>query len=313
MTTMITEGRVAEVDLIMQELADGTRDIRDTMNNPQTPEEQYAAHALHRMYDEIAATHRLHPDDDFEKIEDIMADWIAKDYGVKESMKMSKEKQALLESVRKIAGLPLTEWDDDDDEDVKIAMKDKKQAEFEAKNKKTIAKVNADKDMERVAKGAKKEDDDEDEKPAAKPSPAATPVAKKEKKPAAEDKKPAGRGSVATVIRSVLAKNKSAKASDVRAALEKAGVAVPAHLHSHIVRLRKKLTEGYILVHPQMASFVLAENMAMNQYQWISVKDESTSLEPVVFENQDAAKKVMQYLYDYKNQQSVLVPLALEE
>jgi hypothetical protein len=280
------------------------------------------------MYDEVAATYGLHPDDDFERIEDIMFVWLEQEYGVKESTKMSKEKQALLESVRKIAGLPLVEaWDDDDeDPDVKTAMKDKKQQEFEAKHKKVIAKVDAQKDMEKVAAGAKKEDDEDDEKPAAKPdfldmdkdgnkkeSMKKAIADKKEKMAKAEEKKPVARGSVATVIRNVLSKNKSAKASDVRAALEKAGVSVPAHLHSHIVRIRKKLNEGYILVHPQMSSFVLAENAMMNQYQWISTKDESTSLEPVVFESEAAAKKVMEYLYDYKNQQSVLVPLALEE
>lgn len=308
----IDESRMSEVDLIMQELADGTRSIYDTMNNPKTPEEQYAASILSKMYDEVAYTHRLHPDDDFERIEDIMANWIAKDYGINEGVtQMSKEKDALLESVRKIAGLPLSEgWDDDDeDEDVKIAMKDKKQQEFEKKAKKVIGKVDADKDMSRLAK-SEKADDDEDDKPAAKPAAKAEakPAAKKEAKPVAKSG-----GSFSSIAREVLKKGGGAAA--VKAALEKAGVAVPAHLHSRLHALKKgiKLNEVYIITHPQVSTFVLAENAMMNQYQWISTKDEATTLEPVVFETKADAERVNKYLLDYKNQIGVLTTVKLED
>lgn len=364
----VSESHMSEVHLIMQEIASGIRNVEDVMNNPKTPEEQYAARQLQNMYNEIASQHGLHPDDDFERIQDRMMDQLEQDYGTMETKKYSKEvlealkiagiaeaeykaepkvsdtpaakrkasgknfplthddlkkedednasstaglakrkKDLGMAEMLKIAGVPLSEaWDDDDeDPDVKTAMKDKRQQEFEKKNKKTIGKVDADKDMARLAKSEKKTDSEDDDTPAEKKAEAKPAAKKEESKPAASG------GSFAAIARQVL--KAGGNASAVRAALAKAGVAEPAHLHSRLHALKKNLKEGYILVHPQMSSFYLAENMAMNQYQWVSNKDDSTTLYPMIFETKEAAEKVAKYAYDYKNQVTVITPIKFGE
>jgi hypothetical protein len=51
------------------------------MTNPKTPAEATAAKIIQQMYDDVAIDHHLHPDDDFEKILDIVADQLDNDYG----------------------------------------------------------------------------------------------------------------------------------------------------------------------------------------------------------------------------------------
>ena len=75
------EGRMGDVDALMQGLASGEADIYDVMNNPSTPEEQYASKILQNMYDDVVIDSGLHPDDDFEEIIDMMADRLAQEYG----------------------------------------------------------------------------------------------------------------------------------------------------------------------------------------------------------------------------------------
>jgi hypothetical protein len=77
----VAEGRMNEVDLLMQEIGTGDADVYDVMNKPTTPVEKYVSRILEKMYWDIAESDRgLHPDDDFEKIYDIMVDQIAADY-----------------------------------------------------------------------------------------------------------------------------------------------------------------------------------------------------------------------------------------
>ena len=80
----VTEGKMAEVDAIFQNLANGTMDIYDVMNNPQNSVEKYVSEKLQDMYDNISIDNRLHPDDDFEQIIDIMGNQLADDYGTDE-------------------------------------------------------------------------------------------------------------------------------------------------------------------------------------------------------------------------------------
>lgn len=80
----VTEGRMAEVDAIFQNLANGTMDIYDVMNNPQDAVQKYVSEKLQDMYDNISIDNRLHPDDDYEQIIDIMAEQLADDYGTGE-------------------------------------------------------------------------------------------------------------------------------------------------------------------------------------------------------------------------------------
>ena len=80
----LTEGRMAEVDIIMQDLASGDMDIYQVMNNPQGPEESYVSDKLKDMYDAVASDYNLHPDDNFEEIIDIIASQLADEYGMQD-------------------------------------------------------------------------------------------------------------------------------------------------------------------------------------------------------------------------------------
>ena len=77
----VKESRMAEVDSIFQSLANGDMDIYTVMNNPQGAEEAYVAEKLQDMYDNVSIDYRLHPDDDFEQIIDIIGNQLADDYG----------------------------------------------------------------------------------------------------------------------------------------------------------------------------------------------------------------------------------------
>jgi hypothetical protein len=77
----VEESRMAEVDQIINDLLDGELDPYDVMNKPQGPEQEYAAQMLQDMYDDIVIDTGLHPDDDFEKILDMVMDRLEDDYG----------------------------------------------------------------------------------------------------------------------------------------------------------------------------------------------------------------------------------------
>jgi hypothetical protein len=77
----VAESRMSEVDLLMQEIGTGDADIYDVMNHPTTPVEKYVSRILEKMYNDVSIDNpRLHPDDDFEQIYEIMVDQIAADY-----------------------------------------------------------------------------------------------------------------------------------------------------------------------------------------------------------------------------------------
>jgi hypothetical protein len=81
----VTEGDIpssrGEADQILAKCGSGELDIYDVMSNPKNPAEATAAKIIQQMYDDVAIDHRLHPDDDFEKILDIVADQLAEEYG----------------------------------------------------------------------------------------------------------------------------------------------------------------------------------------------------------------------------------------
>ena len=77
----VDEGRMAEVDSIIQNIIAGEADPYDVMNHPQGPEEEYVAKILQKEYEAVAIDSRLHPDDDFEQILDRVVDRLAQDYG----------------------------------------------------------------------------------------------------------------------------------------------------------------------------------------------------------------------------------------
>ena len=75
-----TESRMAEADSIIQDIINGDLDAYNVMANPKTPEEEYVANMMQEMYDDVSIEYSLHPDDDFEKILDIVVDQLAKDH-----------------------------------------------------------------------------------------------------------------------------------------------------------------------------------------------------------------------------------------
>ena len=75
------EGFSSDSDLVLAKAGSGELDIYDVMTNPNGPAEVTAAKIIQQMYDDVAIDHGLHPDDDFEKILDIVADQLAADYG----------------------------------------------------------------------------------------------------------------------------------------------------------------------------------------------------------------------------------------
>jgi hypothetical protein len=74
------ESRMAEADSIIQDIINGDLDAYDVMTNPKTPEEEYVANMMQEMYDDVSIDYRLHPDDDFEEILDIIVDRLEKDH-----------------------------------------------------------------------------------------------------------------------------------------------------------------------------------------------------------------------------------------
>ena len=71
-----------------------------------------------------------------------------------------------------------------------------------------------------------------------------------------------------------------------------------------------KTNQCYMLAHPSIPSFLLAENKMMGQYQWI---DASSPMDPLVFESEVDAKKVAQYIYEWKNQTADIIKIDLTE
>jgi hypothetical protein len=57
------------------------------MTRPTSPSEQYVSKIMQDMYNDISIDQRLHPDDDFEQILDIVIDRLADDYGVDPEVK----------------------------------------------------------------------------------------------------------------------------------------------------------------------------------------------------------------------------------
>ncbi len=77
----VKEGFSSEADQVLAQVGAGNLDAYDVMSRPQGPAQTEAAKIIQDMYDEVAIDHHLHPDDDFEKILDIVTDQLDKDYG----------------------------------------------------------------------------------------------------------------------------------------------------------------------------------------------------------------------------------------
>ena len=246
-----------------------------------------------------------------------------------------------INNVRRIAGLPLNEsWDrddnDDEDPDVKIAMSDKKQQEFEKKNKPALdaaKKEMADKAKAQREASAKKKEEAKNEAPAKKEEPKAE-VKKEEPKkeepkkeePKKEEKaaeakrrgaKPNANSKSQRAVAWIKA-NPSAKRGEflkwAKENLEMGAAYGSAFFARHNPKSGRQpatqQNEYYVITHPHMSSFLLAENREMNQMQWI---DPSSPMEPMIFSTLAEAEKTAKYMSEWKSQSSKIEKIVLED
>ena len=82
----LSESGMSEVDLLLQEIARGNVDIYNIYAHPKSNIEQFVSKQIHEKIDEITAERGLHPDDDIEKILDIIQRDLEKDYGIAETV-----------------------------------------------------------------------------------------------------------------------------------------------------------------------------------------------------------------------------------
>ena len=222
--------------------------------------------------------------------------------------------------IRKIAGLnPIMESVDDDDEDpdVKIAMKDKRQAAFEKRNKNELSAAEKEAAIkEKMAKEKAKEAREKkaDEKPAEqKEAPKSEPKA--EEKPAAAAKSEEKSETSSEAKRRGRAPDDNSKRGQARNWIKEHPTATRGEFLTHAasfnmskhyanaffytVKKGMKVEECYVLSHPSMPSFLLAENREINQMQWI---DPNSPLEPMIFESKAEAEKIARYMSEWKSQ-----------
>lgn len=230
--------------------------------------------------------------------------------------------------IRKIAGLPLMEAfrgdeedDDDEDPDVKVVSKDKRQAAFEKKNKNELTaaeKAAKAKDKAAAAAAAEKK---AAEKPVEKK---AEPKAEEKKEaPAAEKKEESNEGNNEAKKRGRKASD-SSKMGQARAWIHAHPEAKRGEFLTHAesfgmskhygsaffyqVKAKSKVAECYVLTHPSMPSFLLAENREISQMQWV---DPTSPLVPMIFESRAEAEKVAKYMSEWKSQYADILTIKM--
>lgn len=137
-----------------------------------------------------------------------------------------------------------------------------------------------------------------------------------EEKPAAEAKrrgKAPSENSGAGKLRSWIAANPGKGRKEAWAYARETIGMTPAGFSTNWQKAKggaKAATEAFVLLHPSVPSFLLAENREMNQYQWV---DMGSALEPLVFFTEAEAQRIAKYMAEWKNQQSTLVRVDLTE
>lgn len=241
--------------------------------------------------------------------------------------------------IRTLAGMqPLTESYDDDDDGMSASERALlKKAEGDLKKKGIKVKdADPDKDLHalaqrRKAKEKAREDAEDREEAESKAAAAAEKKAEEKEEPKAEEKKEAA------------PKKEEPKAEEKR----RGKAPNPESFNQHAKANAKNMTRGeflkwaaekhgkgkayasalfakynpksgraiktdecYVLQHPSVSSFLLAENKMMNQYQWI---DSASPMDPLVFESEAEAKKVAEWIYEWKNQTAQIIKVDLTE
>lgn len=235
-----------------------------------------------------------------------------------------------MKNIRKIAGLPepvitpLVEavdeepYGEDDDPDVKIANADKGQKKFERKLKKS-KKVDPDEHTFVHGKGFVKKSEEE----AAKKEVAAKKAAPAEKKEVVAKKDDDKKDAPAEAKKRGKSEDPNGKSGKAREWLGSnadhnrksfmahatTNLGMSAHHANTFYYAHKKKTAGsatpaevkevWVIQHPHMESFMLAENRELNSMQWV---DPYHALEPMIFDNEESASKIAKYMQEWRGQ-----------
>lgn len=235
-----------------------------------------------------------------------------------------------LSNIRKLAGLQINEskqtltegpWyekddDADEDRDARVASSDKRQAKFEKKNKSELTTANKQAEAKKAESKAE---------------------AKKESKPDAEKKPEEKKESAKEVEKKEVAAaeaKRRGKAPNENSFNQQAKMHAKTHTRGTFIKWasethgkgknyasalfakynpkssREVKTEAWILVHPHMPTFTLAENVEMNQLQWV---DSTSPLDSMVFATEAEAQKTLTYLNEWKNWSAVLEHIVFEQ
>lgn len=225
-----------------------------------------------------------------------------------------------LDQLKKIAGVQVNEvWDrddDDEDPDAKIAGEDKRQKAFEKKNKGELKA--ADKSAPPAKKPEAKKDDKKPEEKKAAPAKAEEKPAEKKEEVKAEEKKARGRqANPDSFNQHAKAKAKSMSrgefirwAADTHGKGKNYASSLFAKYNPKSSRQVAEAKELWILTHPHMPTFTLAENYEMKQMQWV---DSTSPFNTSVYLSEAEAQKMSKYMSEWKGQSSVIEKIVFED
>ncbi len=83
-----------------------------------------------------------------------------------------------------------------------------------------------------------------------------------------------------------------------------------ARSHHGLVK-KREVKESWVIMHPSINNHILHENREMNQFQWVSFLSENQ--DPMIFDTLAEAEEVARYLMDFRNQQTVIEHVQLED
>jgi outer membrane biosynthesis protein TonB len=226
-----------------------------------------------------------------------------------------------LAQIAKIAGVQLSEgWSgdddhDDEDPDAKIAGEDKRQKAFEKKNKKELKAAATATPPKKADKPAEKKEAPkaEEKKPDAE-----KPAEKKEEPKADAEKKARGRAANPDSFNQHAKANAKSmtRGAFIKWAAEKHGKgknyasSLFAKYNPKSGRELKEAKVGWILVHPHMPYFTLAENYEMKQMQWV---DSSSEFNTVVHLSEAEAQKTAKYMSEWRGMAAVIEKITFED
>jgi hypothetical protein len=152
-------------------------------------------------------------------------------------------------------------------------------------------------------------------KPATKPD--STPEKKEEKKAEpAKDEAPVAAAKKKHQAIEWLKAHKNCTRAEFVTAAEKWGM-MKAYAGAYFYPLRKmaggaEVKEAYLLLHPSVPRFALAENRQFNRYQWVSL-EESKGFDPLVCYTRTEADRVAKYMLDHNSQDVTVEKLDLSK